>query len=385
MAHPYLAFCPYLPVQKVIEFADWELGPLESFDDRWADAKFKTQSKAFLAKFVDTAGKSIEHPSLLCRRGGQIDGHLPAPEEIEALEAAIAFAFLDENPRRTPKAAGHGWNVLTADNTEAFFWPIDVEAGYVTVTTGLMVRTLGGGYQIGDAELVIRPPLDLHLSLGSQTADEMCLEAVYRTVLSSLQKPGANLTADRIKTAIGWFAKAWRNTATVHFPERVVFLKTAFEAMTGTSKSHVSAQRLRQLFEVIPDTSPADSELLIWSPAERAVHAWTFTKNGKPQTVQVTDLEHWFMSFADARNTIIHQGIVPSLAYTNPPNAEYEGPFVFTAEFLLRAVIKVSLAQFGYPDVWRSAIWRAVKAAYDELQARERTGHSPEAGDSSAR
>jgi hypothetical protein len=383
MTHPHLAFCPYLSVRKVIEFADWELGPLEAFDDRWSDAKFKAQSKAFLAKFVDRVGKSIEHPSLLCRRGGQIDGRLPEPEEIEALDAAIAFAFLDENPRRTPDTARHGWNVLTTDNAELFFWPIDVEAGYVTVTTGLMVRTRGGGYQIADAELVIRPPLDLHLSLGSQTADVMCLEAVYRTVMSALLKPGANVTANRIKTAIGWFARAWRNTATVHFPERVVFLKTAFEAMTGTGKSHLSAQRLRQLFEAVPSTSPADSELLIWSPAEQAVHAWTFTKSGKPQTVHVTGLEHWFMSFADARNTIIHQGIVPTLAYANPANTEYEGPFVFTGEFLLRAVIKVSLAQFGYPDLWRSAVWRAVKAAYDELEARERTRQPPEAGDSS--
>jgi hypothetical protein len=379
MAHPHLAFCPYLSVQKVIEFADWQLGPVESFEDQWADVKFKSQSKAFLAKFVDNSGKPIEHPSLLRRRGGPIDGRLPAPEEIEALEAAIAFAFLDENPRRTPKTVGHGWNVLTADNAEPFFWPIDVEAGYVTVSTGLMVRTLGGGYQIADAELVIRPPLDLHLPLGSHTADAMCLEAVYRTVLSSLQRPGANPTADRIKTAIGWLGKAWRNTATVHFPERVVFLKTAFEAMTGTSKSHVSAQKLRQLFEAVPNTSPTDSELLLWSPAERPVYTWTFMKNGKPQTVQVTGLEHWFMSFADARNTIIHQGVVPSLAYTNPSNAEYEGPFVFTAEFLLRAVIKVSLAQFGYPDLWRSATWRAVKAAYDELEARERASASASA------
>jgi hypothetical protein len=372
MAHPYLAFCPYLSVRKVIEFADWELGPVEAFDDRWSDAKFKAQSKAFLAKFVDGAGKPIERPSLLCRRGGQIDGQLPVPEEIEALEAAIAFAFLDENPRRTPQTAGQGWGLLTADNAEPFFWPIDVDAGYVTVTTGLMVRTLGGGYQIDDAELIIRPPLDLHLPLGSHSADAMCLEAVYKTVLLSLQKPGANPTADHVKTAIGWLSKAWRNTATVHFPERVVYLKTAFEAMTGTSKSHVSAQKLRQLFEAVPNTSATNSELLIWSPAERPVHTWTFMKNGKPHTVQVTGLEHWFMSFADARNTIIHQGIVPSLAYTNPSNAEYEGPFVFTAEFLLRAVIKVSLAQFGYPDLWGSATWRAMKAAYDELEARER-------------
>lgn len=189
MAHPCLAFCPYLFVPKIIEFADWQLGPLDSFEDRWADEKFKAQSKAFLAKFVDGAGKPIERPSLLCRRGAQIDGRRPAAEEIEALEAAIAFAFLDENPRRTPETARNGWNVITTDNTEPFVWPIDVETGYVTVTTGLMIRTLGGGYQIDDAELAIRPPLDLHLALGSHTADAMCLEAVYRTVSLSLQKP----------------------------------------------------------------------------------------------------------------------------------------------------------------------------------------------------
>lgn len=375
MAHPYLAFCPYLPVHKVIEFGDWALGPVDAFEDRWSDPKFKAPSKAFLAKFVDHAGKPIEKPSLFCRRGGQIDGQLPSAEEIEALEAAIGFAFLDENPRRTKDAQQQAWNVLTADNTEPFFWPVDVETGYVTVTTGLMVRTLGGGYRIGDAELVIKPPLDLHMPLGSQSADAMCLEAVYRTVLSSLQKPGTNQTADRIKTAIGWFVKAWRNTATVHFPERVVFLKTAFEALTGTSKSHLSARALRQLFEAVPDTSATDAERLAWSPAEEPIHTRTFMKNGKQQTEQITDLEQWFMSFADARNTIIHQGVVPSLVY-NAANANYKGHFVFTAEYLLRTVVKVSLAQFGYPDLWRSPSWRAVKAACAELEARG-NGESP--------
>jgi hypothetical protein len=238
-----------------------------------------------------------------------------------------------------------------------------------------MVRTRGGGYRISDADLVIKPPLDLHMPLGSQSADSMCLEAVYRTVLSSLQNPGANLTTDRIRTAIGWFVKAWRNTATVHFPERVVFLKTAFEALTGTSKSHLSARALRQLFEGLPDTSSSDAERLVWSPAEQPIHTRTFMKNGKQQTEQITDLEQWFMSFADARNTIIHQGVVPPLVY-NAANANYTGHFVFTAEFLLRAVVKVSLAQFGYPDLWRSPSWRAVKAACAELEARG-SGESP--------
>ena len=79
------------------------------------------------------------------------------------------------------------------------------------------------------------------------------------------------------------------------------------------------------------------------------------------------------MSFADARNTIIHQGVVPSLVY-NAANANYNGHFVFTAEYLLRAVVKVSLTQFGYPDLWRSPSWRAVKAACADLEARASRG-----------
>lgn len=353
--------------------ADWELGPLKAFADRWADPTLKSQSEAFLSTFVDGAGKRIESPSLLCRRNARVDGQPPAQEEIQALELAIAFAFLDENPRHTSDSRRHGWAVLTADNTELYVWPVDVEAGYVSVATGLMVRTLGGGYRISDPELAIRPPLDLHLPLGAHTAAAMCLEAVYETVLQSLQAPGVNLAADRLRVAIGWFVNAWRNTATLHFPERLVFLKTAFEALTGTSKSYRSARSLRQLFEAIPDTTPQDSELLVWSPTEAPIHTRTYKRNGTRHRDQITDLEQWFMALADARNAIIHQGIVPSLVYTGP-NPEYIGDFVFTAEFLLRAVVKVSLAAFGYPDLWRSDAWRAIKAAYEEVERRQREG-----------
>jgi hypothetical protein len=61
----------------------------------------------------------------------------------------------------------------------------------------------------------------------------------------------------------------------------------------------------------------------------------------------------------------------PSLDYTGPATA-YQGHFVFTAEFLLRGVIKVMLGPFGFPNVWRSAAWRAVKAACEELERQQR-------------
>lgn len=372
MALPCLAFCPYLHVRKPIAIADWEIGALDTFADRWADEKFKKQSEAFLGKFVGENGKPIEHPSIVCRRNIKIDGTPPTPQEMEALVSAIDFAFLDGNPRSSPKMRANAWALLTSDHTEFFVWPIDVDGGNVVVTTGLMVRTKNTGYRIDDEELIIRPPLDLHVSLGSHSADEMCLDAVYRTVLSSATSPGANKDADRIRVAIGWLAKAWRNTATVHYPERVVFLKTAFEALTATSKSNESAAFLRTLFEGIPDTQPGYTEQLVWSPDERPVHErkWKDRK-GVEHTEYLTDLQLWFMAFAQARNDIIHQGGSPALDYAGPA-AAYHGHFVFTGEFLLRAVIKVMLGPFGFPAVWRSAVWRAVKAAYEEAERQER-------------
>ncbi len=338
MPFPCLAFCPYLDMNEPIEFGDWELGPLAAFEERWADLKFKTQAKAFLAKFVDGFGQPIERPSLLCRQG-LIDGAFPSLKEIEALKAAIAFAFLDTNPRCT--SSNRQQHVITADNTELFFWPIDVDDGSVTFMTGIMVKIQIGGYRISDEHLAIRPPLDLCMPRGTCTANAMCLEAVYQIVRQSLRTPGVDVQADRLRPAIGWFEKAWRNTETVQFPERVVFLKTAFEALSGTSKSHRTARFLRKLFEAIPRTAaPLDSARLVWSPEERPVHTHT-AKNGK--TYQITDLEKWFMAFAEARNEIIHEGKSPSLEYSGS-NAAYDGHFVFTAEFLLRAAIKVWLS-----------------------------------------
>ena len=61
------------------------------------------------------------------------------------------------------------------------------------------------------------------------------------------------------------------------------------------------------------------------------------------------------MEFGGARNTIIHKGKVPSLTYSgsNPACTTYNGPFVFTAEFLLRGTIKVLLStKLGYQDAW---------------------------------
>src|SRR5262245_50657139 len=134
MAHPHLGFCPYLPLQAIVEFAGWEIGPLAAFAGRWSDAAFEARSTAFLRKFVQGNGKPPEHPSVLCRKGQALDGELPTPEEIDALQSALMFGFLDKNPRNTPTSDVQGWSVITSDNTELYHWPIDVVGGWVTLT-----------------------------------------------------------------------------------------------------------------------------------------------------------------------------------------------------------------------------------------------------------
>ena len=369
MFRPHLLFCPYLPVTKPIVFADWELAPLNSFEDRWSDRKFKLQATGLLRKFVgpDIGRDPIADPALLCRKGARLDGEIPTPDEYTALELALAFAFVDSNPRCSDELPPQLHRVVTADNAELFAWPIDVEQGHVTPRTGYLVLVSTGGYKISDCELAIRPPLDLHMPV-SVTADPLVLTGIYKTVLESLTCPGANATADRVRLAVTWFAKAWRNTATLHYPERLVFLKTAFEALTGTSDTPKGARKLRKVLEALPRVREEDAARLVWSPAERPVPRKWANRKGNEKEACLTDLETWFREFGLVRNAIVHDGQVPSgdrpdFIYPAPKpvyepvtcRIAYHGPFFWTAEYLLRGVIKALLSvELGYENAWRT-------------------------------
>ena len=382
MPHPHLLFLPYLPLpptDKPVKFADWELGSLQSFERRWADPRFKARATTFLSKFSKTDGEPIENPALLCRKGKQLDGQQPSPEEVRALELSLAFAFIDRNPRFLPENCHEGWGRVTADNAELYLWPIDLEQGRVNTITGRIIRVRTGGYRISDTKLVLRPPLDLHLPLRALSPDLLVLTGIYEIARESFRSPGEDSAADRVRIALEWFVKAWRNTETLYFPERLVFLKTAFEALTGTSKSRESARKLRQIFEELPDTTVEDSEIvetLIWSPTEKPVCRTRASRSGQSQTDCMTDLEVWFMDFGAVRNSIIHEGELREDMYpcSNPvcqpitSNRAYHGDFFFTAEFLLRGVIKVLLSKKpGYEGAWRRDVYRNIEASLKGL------------------
>lgn len=148
MPHPCLLFCPCLPISpdELVAFADWELGPLESFNDRWANSRFKDQATAFLKKFVDPNNEPIENPALLCKAGKRLDGQAPSHEEPRALRLSLVLAYVDRNPRTQP-ATQEGWAIVTADNAELRAWPIDLEQGRVTLSKGELVEMNVGEFR----------------------------------------------------------------------------------------------------------------------------------------------------------------------------------------------------------------------------------------------
>ena len=378
MPNLHLLFCPYLPLAQMdepIAFANWELGPLRSFEDRWADSKFKSQATEFLAKFAMPLGhgRPIEECAILCKKGAQIEGLRPSDEELRALGLSIAFGFLDSNPRERSDEGEIGRAMVTTDNLELHLWSISLQQSRVTLNSGYLVRTTISDLTSGSSRLPIAPPLDLHMPTWPPSPDPLVLTGTYEKILASLCSPNAELEAHRIRVAVEWFAKAWRNTATVLYPERLVFLKTAFEAVTGKSSADQGASELRKIFESLPNITDDYSDCLVWSSMEKPIHNHTWKgKGGKTHSKLITDLEAWFLAFSKTRNAIIHEGKIPELTYPNSTSlptqsrAIYHGPFFDTAELLIRDAIRALLTRLGYKNAWLPQPWRNILDALDQ-------------------
>ena len=128
-------------------------------------------------------------------------------------------------------------------------------------------------------------------------------------------------------------------------------LKTGFEALTDTSETWQSAERLDELFRKIPLDAAQDTFAahLLWQPSETDSMSWS-DRSGRVRSC--TPLSHWFRGFGACRNEIIHQGRLTSPTYEEP--TRYAGPYLQIAERVLREAICVSLREFGYEDLWKS-------------------------------
>lgn len=358
---PVLLLAPYLTMTEPVEFGPWWLGPASDFDGAWHSDRFEELALQFLGAFRKANGKPFDDPALLAHRELGAGSELPSEDELRATQRALHFGVLDRNPNWQGGEDNEGLWTSTSDNSELFAWPIDAEEGRITLTAGAMVMIQMGGYRISD-DLAISAPRELWIP-GRRPLDAELLDGIYRVLTGA--ELGDRTFAERIGVAIDWLAAAWRNSPSITFEQRVVMLKTGFEALTDQSKTHESADWLDERFHQLA-TAGADeqaAEHLLWSPSEQKSRTWKWNGNEK----ECTDLGHWFRSFGKARNEIIHDGKAQSLTYEAEGSA-YGGPYVHIAERLLRETIRVCLRDFGFDDLWESMIHRRFVRALEAAQ-----------------
>jgi hypothetical protein len=355
---PVLVFAPYLPLREAVTAGEWWIGPLKGFEGEWRDDRFRDLSRTFIGSFHDARGQRVDNPALIAHKRHGANGAWPGEARLRNLQLALDFAVLDSNhPWKDDDISREGWLTGTSDNSRLVVWSIDTADGRLALSDGVMVRTLVGGVRIDD-KLVMRAPTELHMPLAVSLAQDL-LEALLSVFSGERAATDATL-AQRLSIATSWLAQSWRNTESIREAERIVMLKTGFEALTNDSTWR-AADRLDELFgqlraHDVTDESAAD---LLWRPSEKKDLTCSWIESGKEKTKTCTPLNHWFQSFADARNRIIHKGDISTTAYGGPAE-RYRGPYIYIGERLLREACRVALLQFGYEDLWKTHCFRLI-------------------------
>jgi hypothetical protein len=329
----YFGFFPALRLRTNLDLGDWIVGTPPD-GTPWASGRFEELSRMLVASY---APKGFEGCAMLWHRERGFDGVLPADADIGAILASVTFAVLDANDRLRLHEKDR-WNkaryLATTENPDLFIQPISEDGGIAHRRGGLLRRTLLGGLKIGGEPPPLpdaTEPIDEPVPASTKLA-----RALYDRIASGVGDGPA------IATAADWHRRALVNSSAVTWEHRLVTLKVGFEALFHGVKSRGCAKRLRHLFETV---TAAHRDLLpwvglLWTPTERTLQR---SFKGKPDPR--SELEDWFMTLADARNQIIHDGVLKTGVYvlSERPLTRYAGALFLTGERVLREAIKAKL------------------------------------------
>lgn len=345
---PVLVFCPYLELPATTHFEGWLIGPLDAFDGNWDPPELQAAAHELMARFRDAKNGELTRPTLIADVSRGVTGDLPP--DPEALTLAVGLGALVSNPREPEDR--QAWRVITADNADLWIQPMDLINQRISIERGSIVRALSGGHKYTDPRFVIASPLELHMD-GRCLFDEGVAASVYRAVRS----PDDLVSAQRLRLAIRWWMKSWDNSSRISWDDRIVHLRVAIDALVGSDKTTQAIAHLNDLFGSIPPLQRGDG--LLWDGSDKS----TFPRTYGGKEVELTAFEHWFWSFADARNEIIHEGKSRSLQYEIDPSP-YVGDFVTVGQRLVLEAILVSAHRLAGGFPWHSRIWRALEEQF---------------------
>jgi hypothetical protein len=345
--HSVVIIAPYLTLDQGYEFDDWWIGPVRAYTGRWQPSGLRRAVEQLLRRFVDVERVPIVAPTLIANRTDGVGGPMLSPDTIEALRLTVQFGVLAANPT-WPYAGWDGLKAVALENVDIWFQPVDLADKFISLHRGTRIRTLGGGYRYNDQSLRIPPPLEL-ASQRTATFDPDIAEALLGVLTNP---PAGNDQALRLRPAIHWWLKAWANNANTSNDDRVLFLKTAIEALTGESAPSKAANVLHEMFQRTP---PANRGELLWQDDEPSYPKRPGYDGPNPQTA----FSHFICAFGYQRNRIVHDGAATAHTYVQE-GSRYEGHFVDVADRIVREAILVALGECGYSGLSRSAGHREV-------------------------
>lgn len=341
---PAIYLFPYLRLREGVNAGPWVLQPLDPRKLYAPFNDFGRTLKALLARFRDEAGHPLTTATLVQRREPELIPGEAREHERSALQAAVLFAVADAN-------AGQGneipWeapalNLATAEVATFFVGELTaLERGTFVRARGgtLNRRTIGGG-TVHDDFVVVPAPEGL-VTIPDLSLDGQLLDAVYRVSMAALSDESTK-TMREVWAALHWHGRAWENSPLHTMPDILVQLKMAIEALSGKAGTASGIGVLEEIYGSVTGTIGADE--FLWRGSTPR-----FSREFNGKTKMYSSFGHWYWYLADTRNAIVHDTESPVMEH-NAAGSPFQGNLFRVAERVTRELIKIRLAQLGYPE-----------------------------------
>lgn len=340
---PFLMLFPYLRMEGTIKVGPWSL---QRIDPGVLASKTDDQSvwiRALLGRLRDPDGRPLDTATLVARRIGHPEPEDPDDRSYEryALEAAVSFAVADANARFGNEIDWSRGPIATAEVANFFMAQMQLETkgAFARKRGGAIYQKLIGGGTIFD-EFVLQPAPEGLLDMPEIKLDPELLNAVYEVDLSAwADDPDA--IHDQVSAALHWHSRAWENSPLHTMPDVLVQLKTAIEALSGEHRTREGVPKLEAMYRAV-DGTLGERDFLWDGGAPNFPHTY------RGQTTQVSAFAAWYWNLANLRNDIVHSTKRPEMQY-NESGSPFAGNVFQIAERVTRELIKIRLAQLGYP------------------------------------
>ena len=135
-------------------------------------------------------------------------------------------------------------------------------------------------------------------------------------------------------------------------PDILVQLKTAIEALSGRASTAAAIPVLEGIYRAVDGT--LGSVDYLWRES-----APKFPREFRGKNTMYGAFASWYWHLSDSRNEIVHDTESPVMDYI-ALGSPFEGNIFRVAERVTRELIKIRLAQLGYPEAAHSQTNRGV-------------------------